>query len=172
MLLLLLYLAVRRLLRLLTMGGDRDQVARGVELLVLRHQLRVLSRGRRLQLQRRDRILLAAASRLLPRERWRCFPVSPQTVLRWHRELLRRKWTYPQRRRRGRPRVATEVTTLVLRLAKENPRRVRVEDLRTSLLCFHIRSPRIHERVSSSPYKGMDDGSRRHIRLLSVDLRP
>ena len=122
MLLSLLYLAVRRLLRLLTAGDDRDHVARDVELLVLRHQLRVLSRGRRLRLQRRDRILLAAASRLLPRERWRCFPVSPQTVLRWHRELVRRKWTYLHRRRPGRPRVRAEVTTLVLRLAKENPR--------------------------------------------------
>jgi putative transposase len=122
MLLSLLYLAVRRLLRLLTAGGDRDHAARDVELLVLRPQLRVLSRGRRLPLQRRDRILLAAASRLLPRERWRCFPVSPQTVLRWHRELVRRKWTYLHRRRPGRPRVRAEVTTLVLRLARENPR--------------------------------------------------
>ena len=122
MLLSLLYLAVRRLLRLLTAGGDRDHVARDVELLVLRHQSRVLSRGRRLPPGRRDRILLVAASRLLPRERWRCFPVSPQTVLRWHRELVRRKWTYRHRRRPGRPRAATEVATLVLRLAKENPR--------------------------------------------------
>ena len=80
------------------------------------------SRGRRLPLQRRDRILLAAASRLLPHEMWRCLPVSPQTVLRWHRELVRRKWTYRRRRQPGRPRVATEVATLVLLLAKENPR--------------------------------------------------
>ena len=80
------------------------------------------SRGRRLPLQRRDRILLAAASRLLPHEMWRCLPVSPQTVLRWHRELVRRKWTYRRRRQPGRPRVATEVATLVLRLGKENPR--------------------------------------------------
>jgi hypothetical protein len=66
--------------------------------LVLRHQLRVLRRGHRLPLRRGDRILLAAARRLLPRERWRCFPVSPQTVLRWHRELVRRKWTYRHKR--------------------------------------------------------------------------
>src|SRR5665647_2496877 len=122
MLLSLLYFALRQLLRLLTAGGDRDHVARDVELLVLRHQLRVLSRGRRLPLRRGDRILLAAASRLLPRERWRCFPVSPQTVLRWHRDLVKRKWTYRIRRRPGRPRVRAEVSTLVLRLAKENPR--------------------------------------------------
>jgi len=122
MLLSLVYLAVRRLLRLLTAGGDRDDVARDVEILVLRHQLRVLSRGRRLPLRRRDRILLAAAGGLLPRDYWRSFPVSPQTVLRWHRELVRRKWTYRSRRRPGRPRIAKEAATLVLRLAKENPR--------------------------------------------------
>jgi putative transposase len=122
MLLSLLYFAVRRLLRLLTAGGDRADVAREIEILVLRHQLHVLSRGRRLPLRRRDRILLAAASRLLPRGRWPSFPVSPQTVLRWHRELVRRKWTYRSKRRPGRPRIATEVATLVLRLARENPR--------------------------------------------------
>jgi putative transposase len=121
MLLSLLYFAVRRLLRLLT-AQDRDDAAREIEILVLRHQLRVLSRGRRLPLRRNDRILLAAASRLLPRELWRSFPVSPQTVLRWHRELVRRKWTYRHKRPPGRPRVARETATLILRLATENPR--------------------------------------------------
>ncbi len=89
MLLSLLYSAVRRLLRALTLGSDRDGTARDIEILVLRHQLRVLSRGRRLGLRRGDRILLAAASQLLPRELWRCLTVSPHTVLRWHRELPR-----------------------------------------------------------------------------------
>jgi hypothetical protein len=79
----LVYLTVRRLLRLLTAGGSRDDVARDVEILVLRHQLRVLGRGRRLPLRRRDRILLAAAGELLARDLWRSFPVSPQTVLRF-----------------------------------------------------------------------------------------
>jgi hypothetical protein len=91
MLLSLVYFAVGRLLRLLS-PRDCDDAAREIEILVLRHQLCVLSRGRRLPLRRRDRILLAAASRLLPRKMWRSFPVSPQTVLRWHRELVRRKW--------------------------------------------------------------------------------
>ena len=121
MLLSLIYFAVRRLLCLLA-TGDRDDAARDVEILVLRHQLRLLSRGRRLPLRRSDRILLAAASRLLSREMWRSFPVSPRTVLRWHRELVRRKWTYRHRRRLGRPRVAKEVATLILGLARENPR--------------------------------------------------
>jgi transposase len=67
-------------------------------------------------------MLLAAASGLLPRDLWRSFPVSPQTVLRWHRELIRRKWTYKRKRRPGRPILARETAVLVLRLAKENPR--------------------------------------------------
>jgi len=121
MLLSLLYFAVCRLLRLLTAGRNRDDATREIEILVLRHQLRVLGRGRRLSLRRRDRILLAAASRLLPRELWRYFPVSPQTVLRWHRELIRRRWTYRCKRRPGRPRISKKVATL-LRLASENPR--------------------------------------------------
>lgn len=122
MLLSLVYFAVRRLLRLLSGGGERDDLAREIEILVLRHQLRVLARGRRLPLRRRDRILLAAASGLLRRQRWHAFPVSPQTLLRWHRELVRRKWTYRRRRRPGRPRIGGEAATLILRLAKENPR--------------------------------------------------
>jgi transposase InsO family protein len=121
MLLSLLYFAVCRLLHLL-FPRDDDSAAREIEILVLRHQLRVLSRGRRLPLKRGDRILLAAASRFLPRELWRCFPVSPQTVLRWHRELVRRKWTHRHGRRPGRPRIARETAALVLKLAKENPR--------------------------------------------------
>jgi hypothetical protein len=122
MLLSLVYFAVRRLLGLLTACGDRADVARDVDILVLRHQLRVLSRGRRLPLRRPDRILLAAAAELLPRDLWRSFLISPQTVLRWHRELVRRRWTYRRGRRPGRPRIARGTAMLVLRLAKENPR--------------------------------------------------
>ena len=73
-------------------------------------------------LRRRCRVLLAAASGLLGRERWRSFPVSPQTLLRWHRELVRRKWTCRRRRRAGRPRIGGEAARLTLRLAEENPR--------------------------------------------------
>lgn len=172
MLLSLVYLAVRRLLRLLT-EGDRTNAARDIEILVLRHQLRVLSRGRRLRLQRRDRILLAAAGRLLPRNMWRCFPVSPRTVLRWHRELVRHKWTYRSKRRPGRPRVAGETVTLILRLARENPRwgyrRLQGELRKLGVLSFgnrHLptaspsRSPAFS--ATSRPFvEGVLDGSRR-----------
>jgi len=121
MLLSLVYFAVRCLLRTFAPASS-DELSQEIEILILRHQLRVLARGRRMPLRRRDRVLLAAASGLLGRDRWRSFPVSAQTLLRWHRELVRRKWTYRRRRRAGRPRIGGEAATLILRLAKENPR--------------------------------------------------
>jgi putative transposase len=122
MLLSLVYFAVRRLLGLLTRGRADDDAAREIEILVLRHQLRVCARGRRMPLRRRDRVLLAAAGGLLGRDRWQAFPVSPQTLLRWHRELVRRKWSYRRKRRAGRPRIGGETAALTLRLGRENPR--------------------------------------------------
>jgi hypothetical protein len=64
---------------------------------------------------------LAAASRVLPRKAWRSFLVCPETLLRWHRRLVARKWTKPHRRP-GRPATDPETRSLVLRLARENPR--------------------------------------------------
>jgi putative transposase len=72
------------------------------------------------QLRSCDRLLLAAASRLLPRSRWGAFLVTPSTLLRWHRRLVARRWTYAGRT--GRPPVGDEIRELVLRLARENPR--------------------------------------------------
>jgi putative transposase len=66
-------------------------------------------------------MLLAAASRFLPRHRWKAFVVSPRTLLRWHRELVRCKWTY-RRRGPGRPALDQETVELIIRLARENPR--------------------------------------------------
>jgi hypothetical protein len=121
MLLSLVYFVLRRLLQALASSG-RSDVEREVELLVLRHQVKVLSRGARRPLfRRRDRMLLAAASRILPKERWRAFLVTPRTVLRWHQHLVRRKWTY-RRRRAGRPGLDQETVQLITRLAEENPR--------------------------------------------------
>jgi transposase InsO family protein len=67
-----------------------------------------------------DRVFLAAASRLLPRSSWRSFLVTPATLLRWHRRLVARRWTYGGRG--GRPPIGGEIRELVLRLARENPR--------------------------------------------------
>ena len=66
-----------------------------------------------------DRAVLAGLSRLLPRPIWSGLFVQPTTLLRWHRDLVRRRWIYPHRR--GRPTVAAEIRDLVLRLARENP---------------------------------------------------
>jgi hypothetical protein len=65
-------------------------------------------------------LILATLATLLPRDRWRIFLVTPSTLLRWHRELIRRRWTYPTngQRRRG---LDPGVVSLVLRLARENP---------------------------------------------------
>jgi transposase len=93
------------------------------EIAVLRHQLRVLRRQvARPRFRRVDRAFLAAAARILPGDRWASFLVTPQTLLRWHRELVRRKWTYKRKGRPGRPPIDSEVRDLVLRLARENPR--------------------------------------------------
>jgi putative transposase len=94
-----------------------------VELVVLRHQLKVLKRQvGRPRLRRRDRVFMAAISRVLPRTRWSSFLVSPQTLLRWHRELVRRKWTVRRKSTGGRPPMADEIAELILRMGKENPR--------------------------------------------------
>ena len=71
--------------------------------------------------RRRDRALLAAASRILPKEHWGAFLVRPETLLRWHRSLVARKWTRPYRRP-GRPAIDPEVCKLILQMARENPR--------------------------------------------------
>ena len=98
--------------------GDR---ADAVEVLVLRHQVAVLRRQvRRGDLEPADRAVLAGLSRLLPRVRWAAFLVTPGTLLRWHRSLIARRWTYPTPQL-GRPRVTAEVRALVLRLARDNP---------------------------------------------------
>jgi putative transposase len=117
----LVYLLLRRLVVLAT--GSSDGRHNDIEVLVLRHQLSVLKRQvGRPRLRRRDRLFLAAVSRALPRPRWSAFLVSPQTLLRWHRELVRRKWTYARRSPGGRPPIAEEVRDLILRMGRENPR--------------------------------------------------
>ena len=67
-----------------------------------------------------DRCYLAAASRLLPRARWPSFIITPGTLLRWHRRLVPKRWTYP--RRAGRPPIRREIRALVVRFARDNPR--------------------------------------------------
>ena len=118
----LLSLAIRAAAQVFV-GRSTDDGSKDLEILVLRHQLRVLRRkAGRPRLRPFDRLLLSAVSRVLPRDRWGSFLVSPTTILRWHRELVRRKWTYRRGGRPGRPPLNPEVQALVLRLARENPR--------------------------------------------------
>jgi hypothetical protein len=116
----LVFLLVRRVLGLVSLGPKPDD--KDVEIAVLRHQLAVLHRQvARPRYGPSDRLILATLARLLPRERWSAFLVTPATLLRWHRELVRRRWTYARepRVRRG---LDPAVVELVLRLARENPR--------------------------------------------------
>jgi transposase InsO family protein len=111
---------VRRVLGMLGCGPRPD--ADAVEIAVLRHQLAVLRRQvPRPRYTPADRMVLAALAKLLPRQRWAVFLVTPSTLLRWHRELIARRWTYPRtgRDQRG---LDEEIVALVLRLARENPR--------------------------------------------------
>src|SRR6266516_6906604 len=115
------YWSLRRLLELVVLRR-RSEREKEIEILLLRHQLRVLQRQvPRPRLTQADRALLAVFSRVLARRAWRrSLFVTPATLMRWHRELVARRWTYPHRRP-GRPPTPTEVRALVVRLARENP---------------------------------------------------
>jgi putative transposase len=118
----LAYALVRWLIGLVVVLS-RGDLSKEVELLVLRHENAVLRRQvPRPRYQPADRIWLAALSRCVPRRRWSAvFPVTPATILRWHRRLVARKWTYTDRRRPGRPPTGAVVKKLVLWMARDNP---------------------------------------------------
>ncbi len=121
MLLSFAYFAFGAILRLLV-GGRRGEFDKDIELIVLRHRLTVLRRrGERPKLKPADRAFIAALARLLPYQRRHRLAVTPQTLLRWHRELVRRRWTQSPVRP-GRPALDAQLQQLVLRLARENPR--------------------------------------------------
>jgi putative transposase len=127
----LAYLTLCRSIQLLALLG-RGGASKDLEILVLRHQLSVLRRQvPRPRLEPADRALLAAVSRVLPRVSWSCFFVKPDTLLRWHRRLVAGAWTYP--RGPGRPPLDQEVQQLIVRLARENPRRCCIWTIRGRL---------------------------------------
>jgi transposase InsO family protein len=116
----------------LVLGVRRTKDATDLEIALLRHQLRLLQRhaGRPPRLSRWEKLTLAVLAarlgRLVAGSRSRLaravLLVRPETALKWHRELVRRKWTYRRRNAGGRPPLAAEVEALLLRLATENPR--------------------------------------------------
>ena len=117
----LVYLMLVRVLSWLALLA-RSDAAKDAEILALRHEVAVLRRtNTRPRLTWLDRAALSALSRLLPAPLRQLRLVSPRTLLRWHAQLVTRRWTYPHRRP-GRPPTAPAIRDLVLQMARENPR--------------------------------------------------
>jgi putative transposase len=138
------YLALCRLVQLVVLLC-RSERSKELEILLLRHELAILRRQpRRAPFRPFDRAILAAFARALPRSAWTGLSVRPATLLRWHRELVRRRWTYLHRPP-GRPALDRRVQTLVVRLARENSgwgyRRI-VGELRSLGICVSATSVR------------------------------
>ena len=155
----LLYWSLWRFLELLVLRR-RSEREKEIEILLLRHQLMVLERQvARPHMTQADRALLAAFSRVLPRKAWKTSSfVTPATLLRWHRELVARRWTYPHGRA-GRPATPVEVRELVVRLGRENPawgyRRIQGELVGLGIKLAAAPSGRSSERRGSSrPRRG------------------
>ncbi len=172
----LLYRLLCGVVRVLARGGGE----RELEIVVLRHQVAILRRGgRRPRYTTVDRALLAAASRLLPPERWSCFAVSPQTLRRWHRALLQER-RQRRRRRPGRPPLAAEMRSLIQRMARENPRWGHTDPHAEPSLaqpcssCVsgmpQMRAACVHRCVHETPAKA-DNSVKRAMRAGSCDPR-
>jgi transposase len=118
----LVYLIARSVLGLLVVLFRRD-LSKDAELLVLRHENAVLRRHvGRARYEPVDRAWLSALARLIPRRRWsEVFPVTPATLLAWHRKLAAKKYDTSKRRKPGRPPTVQSIARLAVRLAKENP---------------------------------------------------
>ena len=113
------FLFVRFVFGVFRVGPGSDD--NDVEIAVLRHQISVLQRQiARLRFNDTDRAVLSSLAKLIPRDRWAVFLVTPATLIRWHRQLVRRHWT--QRRSRPRRGLPQEAIALVVRVGRENPR--------------------------------------------------
>ncbi|MFK4272749.1 integrase [Streptomyces milbemycinicus] len=120
----LLYKVTRKLLTVPSVLLRRG-TAKEAELLVLRQENALLRRqlAGPVRYEPTDRFWFAALSGLIPRRHWlKIFPVTPGTLLAWHRRFIAAKWDYTARRRGGRSPTPVAIRTLVLRLARENPR--------------------------------------------------
>ena len=159
----LAYLVARNLFALVWLLA-RPRRSKELEILVLRHELAILRRqARQPKLTRADRALLAAPSRSLPRVVWRRFPVKPGTLLRWHRQLVARRWTYMHRTAGRRP-LESSLRALILRLGHENPHRGYIGGARLQLehltLLNHLRTSSIDNEIEESHRRSNHDHPR------------
>ena len=168
-----MYLVMVRVFGWLVLLG-RSQASKDAEILVLRHEVMVLRRQvARPRPEWADRAVLAALGRLLPAAVRGSRLVTPGTLLAWHRRLLARKWTYPNRP--GRPAVGQEIRDLVPRLAGENPawgyRRVHGELAR---LGHQVSEATVRRILRSRGYRpaprGLDTSWRRFLRAQAEGL--
>jgi hypothetical protein len=103
----------------------RSESDKDIEIMVLRHQVRILECQLHALVRYRpaDRAILAGLSRLLPRTQWRSYLVTPETLLRWHRDAAKRRWRqWRSQRGPGRPPMSDELVGLVVRLGRANRR--------------------------------------------------